>query len=107
MLEVKISTNSSGDKDIYILMFLAGVLSGLLLISFILWIGPDEQEKSKVASDQTIEITQMKSKTQKLSVNGYNLKTTTLCFEGKQILFVFYRGEPQIINLNKDCGETK
>lgn len=101
------STNSSGDKDIYILVFFAGILSALLLVLFILRPGSNEGENNEFATSQVAEITQMESKIQKLSVNGYNLKTATACFEGKEMLFVFYRGEPQIINLNKDCGETK
>lgn len=101
------SVNCSGDKDIYILVFFAGILSALLLVLFILRPGSNEGENNDFATSQVAEITQLANKTQRFSVNGYNIKTATVCFEGKQMLFVFYRGEPQIINLNKDCGETK
>jgi hypothetical protein len=100
-------TNSSVDKDLCILMFLGGILVGFLLIQiFLIWSGKDN-EKNEVITNQVVEITQLTDKPQRFSVNGSNIKTATVCFEGKQMLFVFYRGEPQIINLNKDCGETK
>nr|DAD57540.1 MAG TPA: hypothetical protein [Bacteriophage sp.] len=100
-------TSASGDKDIFLLVFFAGILSAFLLIWLISTLDSNERKKDEATTNQTIEITQLTDKVQRFSVNGYNIKTTTVCFEGNQMLFVFYRGEPQIVNLNKNCGEIK
>lgn len=100
-------SNSSDTKDILLLMFLAGFLVALLFVWVILvpnWIDDKDNE---VANNQTLETKQLSGKTKEFSVRGYKFKTTTICLEGKEIMFVFHKGEPQIINLNKDCGEIK
>lgn len=100
-------TNSSDTKDILLLMFLSGFLVALLFVWLILvpnWINDENNES---ANNQTLEAKQLSGKTQEFSVRGYKFKTTTACLEGKEIMFVFHKGEPQIVNLNKDCGEIK
>jgi hypothetical protein len=102
-----VKTSASGDKDIFLLVFFAGILSAFLFIWLISTLDSNERKKDETATNQTVEITQPTDKVQRFSVNGYNIKTATVCFEGNQMLFVFYRGEPQIVNLNKNCGEIK
>lgn len=100
-------TNSSDTKDILLLMFLAGFLVALLFVWLILvpnWI---DNKEDKVVDNQALVIKELSGKTQEFSVRGYKFKTTTVCLEGKEMMFVFYRGEPQIVSLNKNCGEVK
>ena len=100
-------TNSSDTKDILLLMFLAGFLVALLFVWLILvpnWINDKNNEST---NNQTLEAKQLSGKTQEFSIRGYKFKTTTVCLEEKEIMFVFHKGEPQVINLNKDCGEVK
>lgn len=100
-------TNSSDTKDILLLMFLASFLVALLFVWLILvpnWI---DDKGNEVANSQTLETKQLLGKTQEFSIRGYKFKTTTVCLEEKEMIFVFHKGEPQIVNLNKDCGEIK
>nr|DAD57815.1 MAG TPA: hypothetical protein [Bacteriophage sp.] len=89
---------------IFILIFLAGFLAALLFFRFILI--PNSSEY-KVISNQVSEREHFEGKKQKLSINGYNLKTTTVCFNGTEMMFAFYVDDMEIVNLNKPCGEIK
>lgn len=107
MLGRKTMRDSSDDKDIIIIMFLGGVLVGFLIIMFLMHLSENSREEDKNASSKMLEVKELADKNKEFSVRGHSFKTVTVCLEGKEMLFAFYRGEPQIVNLNKDCRETK
>ena len=92
---------------IFTLIFSAGFLIALLFFRFILISGTGEYKDNGAIKNQSSERIRLSDKAQKLSVNGYNLKTTTACFNGTEMMFAFYVDDMEIVNLNKPCGEIK
>lgn len=99
--------DSSGDKDIFVITFLGGILVGFLIIFLLMKFSSYGKEEDRSEFGKTLEVKELADKNKKFSVRGHDFKTATVCLEGKEMLFAFYRGEPQIVNLNKDCRETK
>lgn len=100
-------SDSSGDKDIFVITFLGGILVGFLLIFALMKLSGYGEQEHRSAPNETLEIKELTDKNKEFSVRGHSFKTATVCLEGKEMLFAFYRGEPQIVNLNKGCKETK
>lgn len=99
-------SDSSGDKDIFVITFLGGILVGFLIIFLLMELsGYGKEDRSEFG--KTLEVKELADKNKEFSVRGHDFKTATVCLEGKEMLFAFYRGEPQIVNLNKGCRETK
>lgn len=101
------NSNSSDDKGIFVITFLGGILAGFLIILALMKLTGYGKEEDRSEFGKTLEVKELADKNKGFSVRGHNFKTATVCLEGKEMLFAFYRGEPQIINLNKDCRETK
>lgn len=79
---------------IIILFFLAGFLVATLFFRFILTPDSDEHKDNEIVSSQSSDKKQLSGKTQEFSIRGYKFKTTTVCLEEKEIMFVFHKGEP-------------
>lgn len=92
---------------IFTLIFSACFLIGLLFFRFGLISDTDKYKDNRVVKNQSLEKIELLGKVQKLSINGYNLKTTTACFNGTEMMFAFYVDDMEIVNLNKPCGEIK
>lgn len=100
---MKEPTFDSDVKSIFILVFMAGFLSAFALLTALGY----NSSKDEETIDKVQGIIELPGKKQDFSVRGYKFKATTVCLDNKEIMFIYYRGEPQIINLNKNCGEIK
>lgn len=100
-------SDSSDDKSIFVITFLGGILVGFLLIIALIYLSGRSKEEDKNEFGKTLEVKELADKNKEFSVRGHSFKTVTVCLEGKEMLFAFYRGEPQIVNLNKGCREAK
>ena len=94
-------SDSSGDKDIFILMFLGGFLAAFLLVFIIIGLGRKEKEENE--SKRIPELKELSDRTNKFFVRDHKFEGIKVCLEGKEMMVLFYRNEPQVINLNKDC----
>lgn len=83
-----------------IFVSMAIVLLGVFLISLI---PKNNVKRNEVVTNNVPERNKLTGKTQEFAIRGYNFKATTVCLEGKEIMFIFHGAEHQIVNLNKNC----
>lgn len=101
------NSNSSDDKGIFVITFLSGILAGFLIILVLIKLTGYGEKEDGSEFNKALEVKELTDKNKEFSVRGHDFKTATVCLEGKEMLFAFYRGEPQIVNLNKGCKEAK
>lgn len=87
-----------------ILLMPAIGLAALFIFFYVLaTVSPRNVKKNEVVTNNVPERNKLTGRTQEFSIRSYNFKATTVCLEGKEIMFIFHGAEHQIINLNKDC----
>ena len=87
----------------FILMPVIGLAAIFLLFFSLATVSPRNVKKNEVVANNVPERNKLTGRTQEFSIRGYNFKATTVCPEGKEIMFIFHGAEHQIVNLNKDC----
>ena len=87
----------------FLLMPVMGLVALFIFFYGLAAVSPRNVERNEVATNNVPERNKLTGRTQEFSIRGYNFKATTICLEGKEIIFIFHSGEYQIINLNKDC----
>lgn len=91
------------DKLDFLLMPVMGLVALFIFFYGLAAVSPRNVERNEVATNNVPERNKLTGRTQEFSIRGYNFKTTTICLEGKEIMFIFHGAEHQIVNLNKDC----
>ena len=89
------------DKLDFLLMPVMGLVALFIFFYGLAAVSPRNVERNEVATNNVPERNKLTGKTQEFSIRGYNFKATTVCLEGKEIMF--HGAEHQIVNLNKDC----
>ena len=92
-------------KLYFLLMPAMGLVALFIFFYGLAAVSPRNVERNEVATNNVPERNKLTGKTQEFSIRGYNFKATTVCLEGKEIMFIFHGAEHQIINLNKDCDK--
>lgn len=87
----------------FILMSVIFTAALFLLLCSLATVSPRNMKRNEVATNNVPERNKLTGKTQEFAIRGYNFKATTVCLEGKEIMFIFHGAEHQIVNLNKDC----
>lgn len=87
----------------FILMPVIGLASIFLFFYGLATVSPRNMERNEVVTNNVPERNKLTGRTQEFAIRGYNFKSTMICLEGKEIMFIFHGAEHQIVNLNKDC----
>lgn len=87
----------------FILIPIIGLVALFIFFYALATVSPRNVKKNEVVTNNVPERNKLTGRTQEFSIRGYNFKATTVCLEGKEIMFIFHGAEHQIINLNKDC----
>lgn len=87
----------------FILMPAIGLAAIFLFFYGLAAVSPRNVKRNEVVTNNVSERNKLTGRTQEFAIRGYNFKTTTVCLEGKEIMFIFHGAEHQIVNLNKDC----
>lgn len=87
----------------FLLMPAIGLIAVFVFFYGLAAISPRNVKRNEVTTNNVPERNKLTGRTQEFAIRGYNFKSTTICLEGKEIMFIFHGAEHQVVNLNKDC----